>query len=150
MGARCGCIRTSTRPGSPVWELGGETRLPAGFSLRGDYTYLDSENRTTKQVLSERPRHSGHATLRWEPDDRRFVQVRGEYVGEQQMLSNSVQYGVPDYTLVSLEGGLRLEENLWVRAGVQNLGDVRLADESSYFSFAEPGRFYYLSFTAGF
>lgn len=131
-------------------ELGGETRLPAGFSLRGDYTYLDSENRTTKQVLSERPRHSGHATLRWEPDDRRFVQVRGEYVGEQQMLSNSVQYGVPDYTLVSLEGGLRLEENLWVRAGVQNLGDVRLADESSYFSFAEPGRFYYLSFTAGF
>lgn len=131
-------------------ELGGETRLPAGFSLRGDYTYLDSENRTTNQPLSERPRHSGHATLRWEPDDRRFVQLRGEYVGEQLMLSNSVQYAVPDYTLVSLEAGLRLEQNLWVRAGVQNLGDVRLADESSYFSFAEPGRFYYLSFTAGF
>ena len=131
-------------------EAGAETRLPAGFSLRGDYTYLDSENRTTNQPLSERPRHSGHGTLRWEPDDRRFVQLRGEYVGEQLMLSNAVQYAVPDYTLVSLEGGLRLEKNLWVRAGVQNLGDVRLADESVYFSFAEPGRFYYLGFTAGF
>jgi len=131
-------------------EAGAETRLPAGFSLRGDYTYLDSENRSTNQQLSERPRHSGHATLRWEPDDHRFVQLRGEYVGEQLMLSNTVQYAVPDYTLVSLEGGLRLEENLWVRAGVQNLGDVRLADESAYFSFAEPGRFYYLGFTAGF
>ncbi len=131
-------------------EAGAETRLPAGFSLRGDYTYLDSENRTTNQPLSERPRHSGHATLRWEPDDHRFVQLRGEYVGEQLMLSNAVQYAVPDYALVSLEGGLRLEENLWVRAGVQNLGDVRLANESAYFSFAEPGRFYYLGFTAGF
>jgi len=131
-------------------EAGAETRLPAGFSLRGDYTYLDSENRSTNQQLSERPHHSGHATLRWEPDDHRFVQLRGEYVGEQLMLFNAVQYAVPDYTLVSLEGGLRLEKNLWVRAGVQNLGDVRLADESAYFSFAEPGRFYYLGFTAGF
>jgi outer membrane receptor for ferrienterochelin and colicins len=66
------------------------------------------------------------------------------------MLSNSVQQPVPDYTLVSLEGGYRLQPNLWVRAGVQNLGDVQLADDSAYFSFAEPGRFYYVGFSAAF
>ena len=131
-------------------ELAGEAPLPANFSLRVDYTYLDSENKETGQALTERPEHSGHATLRWQPDDLRFVQLRGEYVGEQFMLSNSVQQPVPDYTLVSLEGGYRLQPNLWVRAGVQNLGDVQLADDSAYFSFAEPGRFYYVGFSASF
>ncbi|MBX4158715.1 TonB-dependent receptor, partial [Lactiplantibacillus plantarum] len=129
-------------------ELAGEAPLPASFSLRADYTYLDSENKETGQALTERPEHSGHATLRWQPDDLRFVQLRGEYVGEQFMLSNSVQQPVPDYTLVSLEGGYRLQPNLWVRAGVQNLGDVQLSDESAHFSFAEPGRFYHVGFSA--
>ncbi|WP_293828676.1 TonB-dependent receptor [uncultured Brevundimonas sp.] len=131
-------------------ELAGEAPLPASFSLRADYTYLDSENKETGQALTERPEHSGHATLRWQPDDLRFVQLRGEYVGEQFMLSNSVQQPVPDYTLVSLEGGYRLQPNLWVRAGVQNLGDVQLSDESAHFSFAEPGRFYHVGFSAAF
>lgn len=131
-------------------ELAGAAPLPAGFALTADYTYLDTENRETGAPLSERPEHSGHATLRWQPDDTRFVQLRGEYVGEQFMLSNSVQYPVPDYALVSLEGGYRLQPDLWVRAGVQNLGDVQLADESFYFTFAEPGRFYYVGFSASF
>lgn len=66
------------------------------------------------------------------------------------MVSNSVQQPVPDYVLASLEGGYQLQPNLWVRAGVQNLTDVRLAEESAFFSFAEPGRFYHLGFTASF
>ncbi|WGM45894.1 Colicin I receptor [Brevundimonas sp. NIBR10] len=131
-------------------EAGAVAPLPAGFILSADYTYLDSQNRDTGAPLSERPEHSGHATLRWQPDDGRFLQLRGEYVGEQFMLSNSIQYPVDAYTLVSLEGGYRLDPKLWVRAGVQNLGDVQMAEESAYFSFAEPGRFYYLSFTASF
>ncbi len=131
-------------------ELAGAAPLPGGFSLRADYTYLDSENRETGSPLSERPEHSGHATLRWQPEETRFVQLRGEYVGEQWMVSNSVQQPVPDYALVSLEGGYQLQPNLWVRAGVQNLTDVRLAEESAFFSFAEPGRFYHLGFTASF
>jgi outer membrane receptor for ferrienterochelin and colicins len=131
-------------------ELAGAAPMPGGFSLKADYTYLDSENRETGAPLSERPEHSGHATLRWQPDEGRFVQVRGEYVGEQWMLTNSVQQPVPDYALVSLEGGYRLQSDLWVRAGVQNLTDVRLAEDSAFFSFAEPGRFYHLGFTASF
>ncbi|QYF86964.1 TonB-dependent receptor domain-containing protein [Brevundimonas sp. PAMC22021] len=131
-------------------ELAAEAPLGSAFTLKADYTYLDSENRETGTPLSERPEHSGHATLRWEPNDAVFVQGRGEYVGEQWMLSNSVQYPVPDYTLVSLEGGYRLSPELWLKAGVQNLGDVQLADESTYFSFAEPGRFFYVGFTANF
>lgn len=131
-------------------ELAGAAPLPGGFSLRADYTYLDSENRETGSPLSERPEHSGHATLRWQPEETRFVQLRGEYVGEQWMVSNSVQQPVPDYAVVSLEGGYQLQPNLWVRAGVQNLTDVRLAEESGFFSFAEPGRFYHLGFTASF
>ncbi len=131
-------------------ELAGEAPLPGDLNLTADYTYLDSENRDTGAPLSERPEHSGHATLRWQPDETRFLQLRGEYVGEQLMLSSSVQYPVPDYTLLSLEGGYRLQPDLWFRAGVQNLGDVQLAEESAYYSFAEPGRFYYVGFSASF
>lgn len=130
-------------------EIGGEAVLPADFSLRADYTWLDSEDRTTGLELSERPEHSGHATLRWEPGERVWAQVRAEYVGDQLMLANSVQQPVSDYTLVSLEGGYRLTPRLALRAGVQNLGDERLGDDPSY-SFAEPGRFVYAGFTASF
>jgi outer membrane receptor for ferrienterochelin and colicins len=131
-------------------ELGGETALPAGFILKADYTYLDSEDRTTGLELSERPQHSGHATLRWEPTSRAWGQVRAEYVGEQLMLSNSVQQPVPDYILLSLEGGFQLTPEVAVRAGIQNLADERLADDSAFYSFAEPGRFVYAGFTASF
>ena len=130
-------------------EIGGEAALPAGLTLRADYTWLDSEDRTTSLELSERPQHSGHATLRWEPGERVWAQVRAEYVGDQLMLANSIQQPVSDYTLVSLEGGYRLTPRLALRAGVQNLGDERLADDPSY-SFAEPGRLVYAGFTASF
>jgi len=130
-------------------EIGGEAVLPAGLTIRSDYTWLDSEDRTAGLELSERPQHSGHATLRWEPGQRVWAQLRAEYVGDQLMLANSIQQPVSDYTLVSLEGGYRLTPRLALRAGVQNLGDERLADDPSY-SFAEPGRFVYAGFTASF
>jgi outer membrane receptor for ferrienterochelin and colicins len=66
-----------------------------------------------------------------------------EYIGEQYMAPNE-QEQVPGYSLVDLTFALALNELVELRAGITNLGDVRLADKSEDFGDAEErGRFYF-------
>lgn len=44
----------------------------------------------------------------------------------------------------------KLNENLTLRGGIENLGDQRLADDDTHFTYAEPGRTFHLGLVASF
>lgn len=44
----------------------------------------------------------------------------------------------------------KLSENLTLRGGIENLGDQRLADDDTHFTYAEPGRTFHLGLVASF
>ncbi|MGV8340369.1 hypothetical protein, partial [Pseudomonas aeruginosa] len=49
-----------------------------------------------------------------------------EYVGSQVAYSSNVGYALPAYSLWHLELSQKLNENLTLRGGIENLGDQRL------------------------
>lgn len=122
-------------------ELTGRTTLPAGFSLDANYTWLQARDRVTGLPLVERPRHSGATTLKWEYARFRTA-LRGEYKGTQRQTSGAFQVDLPAYTLWSLDLGYRITDRVSVRAGVENLGNERLSDSSTLYSYREVGRYY--------
>ncbi|HEJ2840654.1 TPA: TonB-dependent receptor [Pseudomonas aeruginosa] len=131
-------------------ELGGGVDLPADLRWELNYTYLDARNRTAGQRLGDRSRHLANSQLRWSPNARFSAQLRTEYVGSQVAYSSNVGYALPAYSLWHLELSQKLSENLTLRGGIENLGDQRLADDDTHFTYAEPGRTFHLGLVASF
>ena len=131
-------------------ELGGGVDLPADLRWELNYTYLDARNRTAGQRLGDRSRHLANSQLRWSPNVRFSAQLRTEYVGSQVAYSSNVGYALPAYSLWHLELSQKLSENLTLRGGIENLGDQRLADDDTHFTYAEPGRTFHLGLVASF
>ncbi|MCR3829570.1 TonB-dependent receptor, partial [Pseudomonas aeruginosa] len=131
-------------------ELGGGVDLPADLRWELNYTYLDARNRTAGQRLGDRSRHLANSQLRWSPNARFSAQLRTEYVGSQVAYSSNVGYALPAYSLWHLELSQKLNENLTLRGGIENLGDQRLADDDTHFTYAEPGRTFHLGLVASF
>lgn len=127
-------------------EAGASAQLPAAFKLSANYTHLDTENRATGAELTERPRNSLNARLEWAPREDFSAQLRAEYVG-RQLVSTGV---LPDYSLWFFEAQKRLTPNVALRIGVENITDQRLAEKSSGYTYAEPGRLYHLGFNLSF
>ncbi|MCV4225573.1 TonB-dependent receptor, partial [Pseudomonas aeruginosa] len=131
-------------------ELSGGVDLPADLRWELNYTYLDARNRTAGQRLGDRSRHLANSQLRWSPNARFSAQLRTEYVGSQVAYSSNVGYALPAYSLWHLELSQKLSENLTLRGGIENLGDQRLADDDTHFTYAEPGRTFHLGLVASF
>lgn len=126
-------------------ELTGGISLPWQLRLDANYTFLDTKNRTTGQELPERPRHGGNVTLGWTPREDTAVQLRGDYVGRQIVYPTATGgRRLPGYTLWSIDLSHRLTDAVTVRGGVQNIANERLAEKSSLFTYAEPGRLYWV------
>jgi len=104
-----------------------------------DTTLLRTRDKTTGERLSDRPNNRTVARLVWRAGiwD---AQLGSEYTGSQR----STGQRLPAYTLWNISGGaawkLGSTQRLSARAGVENLGNVRLAEKSSAFGYAEQGR----------
>jgi outer membrane receptor for ferrienterochelin and colicins len=135
-------------------ELGGGVSLPANFRLNVNYTYISARDLTNDQELAERPNHLINGTLSWSPEGPFSAQLMVNYVGRQVVAQTiggaTVNTPVSPYTMVTIEGAYRITENLTFRAGIQNLGDERLANDGGEYSYADPGRLYYMTLQAAF
>lgn len=127
-------------------ELGGGVELRWNMRLDANYTYLDPVNRTTGARLANRSRHAANATLAWSPLENLTTSLRVNYVGSQ----NTTTARQPDYTLVSVYAAYDLNEHTTLQLGVENITDVRLADESGDYAYADEGRRFFLGLRASF
>ncbi|MFA5703807.1 MAG: TonB-dependent receptor [Advenella sp.] len=119
-------------------ELGFGVELPWQLQLNANYTYLDAIDRTTDTRLTDRSRHAANATLNWQPAQNWNASLKWQYVGSQRTTSASGYQ--PAYSILSLYGSYDISQNMTLRAGIENLTDKRLADESVDYAFTDEGR----------
>jgi outer membrane receptor for ferrienterochelin and colicins len=128
-------------------ELGASARLDAAWSTAVDATWLRTRDAATGQPLLDRPRVTLAARLQWQGQAALAplsAHLRVEHTGGQTTGGN---VALPAYTLVHAGLGWRASRQLTLRAGVDNLGDLRLAEQSPAFGYAERGRTAYLRLT---
>ena len=129
-------------------ELEASVRAWRGILVRGRYTYLDAEDRTTGRegtTLPYRPRHTVSGELRYATRWGLQASATAHYVAGQVYETRRaplVQADLPDYTLVDVRVSQRLGRlPLSVFGGADNLFET--AYEQSY-GFPQAGRIVYL------
>ncbi len=124
-------------------EVGGEVQPVPQITLSASYTYVDARDVTADEELEERPKHSAKVQLAWEPVESTSFQLRGRYIGKQLVYDDEPVWLDP-YTLWSVDVSHDLTDNVTLKAGVDNIFKKRLADESTLYSVAEPGRVFFV------
>lgn len=122
-------------------ELGLGQALGAGFTLGLSYNYLDARD-GAGQRLDKRPRNAATLRLDWQQVDWR-AGARAEYAAGELLPAAVVgapSQPAPSTTLVNAYLIRTLPAGLELALGVDNLTNLRLADESSLFQQAEPPR----------
>ncbi|WAC48248.1 TonB-dependent receptor [Asticcacaulis sp. SL142] len=150
----CGIRGRETRTYTNVNEArleGVETafglRPVEGLSLMASYTYVDSLDKATDRPIAERPQRTGKIGLDLQATPRLSVGVRGRFIGEQL---TSTYVRLPGYSLWGTNVSYDLNEHVTLRAGVDNLFKARLAEKSTLYSFAEPGRVVFVGLSGRF
>ncbi len=123
-------------------EVALAAQIGPQFSLNAAYTYLDAEEGGLTEV--RRPESVASAALTWTaPGDAASATLVVRHNGETQDLAFTDPSFVPvravldDYTLVNLNGRVRLSEGVEAFARAENLLDERY---EQVFSFVSPGR----------
>ena len=126
--------------------------LPYGLALSGNYTYLDAEDTKNDVRLDQRPRHTVNAKLKYTWDTVGLsTALRFQYIADQVLENDDDELvEAPDYGLWNFSARKTLLNNFEIQLGVDNIGDVRLADKSDLFAYEERGRFYYAYLRASF
>ncbi|MCC5867726.1 MAG: TonB-dependent receptor [Gammaproteobacteria bacterium] len=148
--ANCGIFRQERRTYVNVaearirgLETGASVALPYGFDVGGNYTYLDARDRELDARLAERPRHTVTARLGWQRGAW-SAHTRAQRIGSQLRNVQGQALQKPHYSLWHAGAAFALNEQVTIRAGVENLFNERLAERSELFDFEERGRFVYL------
>lgn len=115
--------------------LGAE--LGHGFSMRLNAQWLDTKDADSGKPLNGRPDQVLNAALAWKQGAWN-AGVRAEHTGRQYL--SHERRKAPAYTLVHVHAGYRLNRHVRFIAGLDNLGNVRLADKSELFSYSESPR----------
>ena len=124
---------------------GLETRwlqtLGSGFSTQLSVAYLDARS-GSGQRLDRRPRHTASFRLDWNHGPWRLG-LDTEFNGSQTLpaaTTGAPSQAVPDITMVGAHLQRSLPGGLSLTLGVQNLGNLRLAERSPLFSQVERPR----------
>ncbi|AWH54929.1 TonB-dependent receptor [Stenotrophomonas sp. ESTM1D_MKCIP4_1] len=108
---------------------------------------LESKNRTTGASLLVVPKITANTSLDWEVTDAWSLNLSAQHIGEQLVSATSATFAKA-YTTVDLVTGLDVSENLTLRAGVLNLGDVSTIEEGN--NYDGGARTYFVGLTARF
>lgn len=130
-------------------ELNGSWTLNRAWTLKGSLTalkadYTDALGQTVK--LEFRPEHKLMAGLTWTATPSLQVFLDLNHVGRQYYEDKAL----PAYARLDLGASLQLGRPWTLRAGIKNLGDVRLKDKDEQFVASELGRNVYLSANCSF
>jgi len=118
-------------------------------SLKGSYTYLDTEDETTGRAIEGKPEGKAKLSLHTELPYAIQSTLRVNYTGEQDFSvttgrgpSAKTTYGKYDaFTTVDVQFSKAVTDNFSVRLGVDNLTDTEMDDDKLY---EIRGRFAYL------
>lgn len=131
-------------------EVSGEVNPVSGLSLSASYTYVDPQDLSAGRELAERPNHTASVKLAWQPTNATELNIRGRYVGKQTLYQDNVPVQLDDYNLWSLDVSHDLSDAFTLKAGIDNVFKVRLAETSALYTFAEPGRVFFVGLGANF
>lgn len=127
-------------------ETGFTWNLAPGLVWNTDLTLLRTRNETTGKELDDRPGTTLASVIDWQIGSGWSSRGAVEHYGKQSSSAGDL----PAYALWNACVGKRFDKNLSLRAGVNNLTDVRLADKSPNFGYAEMGRNLYVTLRADF
>lgn len=116
-------------------ETGFTWDINRAFAWSTDVTLLRTEDLTTGSELQYRPKMSLSSHVDWSGPDGWSVRVGAEHIGSQL----GAEKRLPSYTLWNASVGKTLSKHTSVRLGAENIGNVRLADLSDEFGYAERG-----------
>ncbi|WP_367346065.1 TonB-dependent receptor [Stenotrophomonas bentonitica] len=108
---------------------------------------LESKNRTTGANLLVVPKLTANTSLDWQVTDAWSLNLSAQHVGEQLVSSTSPTFAKA-YTTWDLVTGFDVNENLTLRAGVLNAGDVSTIDDGN--SYDTGSRTFFVGATARF
>ncbi|MEA1607461.1 TonB-dependent receptor domain-containing protein [Pseudomonas spirodelae] len=144
-------------------ELAASWQFAPAWTLSGNYTYTDSEQKSGDnkgEPLTNTAKHLANAKLNWQTSDRLNLWLKSEYRGERarftstyENLADSGRYSTNQsiydtlgkntkaYTLLHLGGSFKATENLTLNASIYNLLDKDFVEGKAYdtYSYANNG-----------
>ena len=146
-GGRFGIYQASNVDEAQIQGIEAEiqTELPYGFDISATYNYLDAEDTQNNRPLAGRPEHSVGLKVEYTFDSLGLsTNVRYQYVGTQAFENDADEMeDVSGYSRWHAAINKSLTSHLDLQLGVENIGDVRLADKSDLIPYEERGRFVY-------
>lgn len=128
-------------------ETGFTWDIAPGLAWSADLTLLRTKDKDTGKELANRAETTLASRLDWQIGDGWSARAGLEYNGRQL---DSTGNRLPGYAMWNASVGKKLGKTFSVRAGVNNLSDVRLAEKSPYFGYAEAGRTLFATLRADF
>ncbi len=119
-------------------ELGLTWAFAPGLRWNNDLTLLRTKDGRTGIELNGRPRQILHSQLQWRGAWGLNARLGLDYTGRARL--NRAGQRLPAYTVFNLSVGQQINKMLSWRAGLDNVGNVRLADKSADFGYAIRGR----------
>ncbi len=98
------------------------------LTLKGSYTYTDTEDKSTGDTLLRRPKHKGSLEATWRAwDEKISLHAELDYVGRRDDLDFSVfpsaKMTLPNHTLTQFSGSLQVTEHVQIFGRLQNVFD---------------------------
>jgi len=128
-------------------ELSTTSTLTEDLLLKANYTYLDTEAEDgdgTKTVLTNIPEHQASLSLDYQATDVISTYLSVNYIAGMQYDSDG-ESELPSYYRTDIGLTADVTDNLVLRAGIKNIGDVRIDEEDTNYITYELGRNYYVS-----
>ena len=135
------------------FELSASSPLTDDLLLKVNYTYLDTEAEDSdgvKTTLTGRPEHQASLSLDYQATEILATYVSVNYIAGMQYSSwvsgvGDVYSTLPSYYRTDIGLVADVTDNLVLRAGIKNIGDVRLDEEDTGYTTYELGRNYFVS-----
>lgn len=143
-------------------ELAASWQFAPAWTLSGNYTYTDSEQKSGDnkgEPLTNTAKHLANAKLNWQTTDRLNLWLKSEYRGERarftstyenlansngsystnQSIYDTLGKNTKAYTLFHLGGSFKATENLTLNASIYNLLDKDFVNGKAYTTFGNNG-----------
>lgn len=143
-------------------ELAASWQFAPAWTLSGNYTYTDSEQKSGDnkgEPLTNTAKHLANAKLNWQTSDRLTLWLKSEYRGERarftstyenlansngsystnQSIYDTLGKNTKAYTLFHLGGSFKATENLTLNASIYNLLDKDFVNGKAYTTFSNSG-----------
>jgi len=132
-------------------ETGFSWDIASGLSWQTDLTLLRTRDKVKDKEMYARPRASATSRLDWKAGDGWSARLGVEYTGRQLVAVTTTTDGrLPAYSLWNASVGKQFGKAFTARVGINNLTNVRLAEKSPNFGYAERGRTLVASLRADF